>query len=325
MKRMQNLRLLFLLTLITALSSTVFAAKYAGDAFTLGVGGRGMAMGNAVIAGPFDASAPYWNPAGMNTLSGKYLIAMHAETFGSLLNHDYVGYTDARPQDTSGFARSYGFYLYYLGSGGIKLTGLNEFERPVVIKEVSHADVLLAAALSGKIKEKVDVGATAKIIYRDIGTESGYGLTIDVGALYTVNEWLNAALVVTDATTGFIRYSGKTFGTTPNTESIYPAVKPGITLQYSYQDFTGRLAMAGEVRFENLKDAAQYWMGALSLDTHFGGEVGWKEMLFARAGFDIGRFTAGAGLNVRQFTVDFAYLHHSQLVETFRVSGGYHF
>lgn len=318
--------LFYILTIsLTLLAPLTKAAKFAGDAFTLGVGGRGMGMGNAVIAGPFDAAAPYWNPAGMNRLTGNYLIAMHAETFGSLLNHDYVGYVHAEPDTVQGFARAFGFYLYYLGGGGIKLTQLNEFERPEVIKEVSHADVLLGASISGKLKDKIDVGATAKIIYRDIGTESGFGLTLDLGALYAVREWVSVALMVTDATTGFIRYSGATFDTAPNTESIYPAVKPGVTFMKGYRDFTGRFAMAGEIRFENLKDAAQYWSGAISLDTHVGWELGWREMLFARAGFDIGRFTAGGGVDVKQFTVDFAYLHHSQLDETFRVSASYHF
>ncbi|RKX27409.1 MAG: hypothetical protein DRP47_06545, partial [Candidatus Zixiibacteriota bacterium] len=50
------------------ISSVAQAAKYAGDAFSLGVGGRGLALGGAVIAGPFDATAAYWNPAGMNRL-----------------------------------------------------------------------------------------------------------------------------------------------------------------------------------------------------------------------------------------------------------------
>ena len=85
---------------------------------------------------------------------------------------------------------------------------------------------------------------------------------------------------------------------------------------------TGRMAVSGDIRFENSKYAAQYYSGPVSLDSHFGWEVGYKEMLFGRAGFDIGRFTAGGGVDVRNITVDFAYLHHSDLDETFRVSAG---
>lgn len=314
---------------------SVEGAKYSGEAFSLGVGGRGLALGGAVVAGPFDGTTLYWNPAGMNYLSGRYVTAMHAETFGSLLNHDFVSYVDSRNHGASGsLLHSFGFYIYYLGGGGIKITQLNEFDRPYVVREESHGDWLFSAAVSGKIFREIDFGLTGKIIYRDIGTESGLGLTVDAGALYQVNRYARVALMVTDITTGFIRYSGNTelYDTTgapversSNTESIYPAVKPGLTLEYAYDDFTGRMMMSGDIRFEGIKYAAQYWSGPLSLDTHYGWELSYREMVFGRAGFDIGRFTAGAGVDIRKFTLDFAYLHHDDLDETVRVSAGYRF
>ncbi len=306
------------------LSSSVCAAKYAGDAFSLGVGGRGLALGGAVVAGPFDATAAYWNPAGMNRLTGRNVVAMHAETFGSLLNQDYVSYIDVRPKNSS-FIQSFGFYLYYLGGGGIKITQLNEFDRPYVVSEESHGDFLLSAALAGKLSSRLDFGISAKIIFRDIGTESGKGLTADAGMLYDLNETIVLGLMITDITTGFIRYSGDTFGDGSNTESIYPTIKPGVKLVHSYSDFTGRFMVSGDVKFEHLGDAAQYHAGSVSLDSHYGWEVDYRSMLFGRAGFDIGRFTAGAGVDVKNIIVDFAYLHHSELDETFRVSAAYRF
>ncbi|UCC45096.1 MAG: hypothetical protein JSU65_04040 [Candidatus Zixiibacteriota bacterium] len=318
---------------ILILTAVADGAKYSGEAFSLGVGGRGLALGGAVIAGPFDGTASYWNPAGMNRLSGRYLTAMHAETFGSLLNHDFVAYVNSRGDGTS-LIQSYGFYVYYLGGGGIKITELNQYNRPVVVREESHGDWLLSASVSGKIKSAVDFGLSAKIIYRDIGTESGYGLTVDAGALYRINRYVQAGLMVTDITTGFIRYSGETeildSDGTPldreaTTESIYPTVKPGLMIEYEYTDFTGRLMFSGDIKFENIKYAAQYWSGPFSLDTHFGLEVDYKGLLFGRAGFDIGRFTTGAGVDVRRITVDLAYLHHDDLDETYRISAGYRF
>jgi hypothetical protein len=249
---------------------------------------------------------------------------MHAETFGSLLNHDFVAYTDSRPRENS-LIESFGFYFYYLGGGGIKITQLNEFDRPYVVREESHGDYLFSAALAGRLNDRFRFGATAKIIYRDIGTESGYGLTMDAGALYQVRPFARLGLMVTDVTTGFIRYSGKTFDSGSNTESIYPTVKPGLLLEHSISDFTGRFSASGDIKFEGIKYGAQYWTGSVSLDTHYGWELAWREMLFGRAGFDIGRFTAGGGVDIKDITVDFAYLHDDDLDESFRVSAGYRF
>jgi hypothetical protein len=299
------------------------AARYAGDPFSLGVGARALALGGAVVAGPFDGTAAYWNPAGMNQLSGKYLVAMHAETFGSLLNHDFVSFTSARP-DSQRLFQAIGFYIYYLGGSGIKLTELGQNDRPYVLREESHADMLFAGSVAGKVNSKIAYGMTARVIYRDIATESGWGLSSDLGLTWRVKPFATVGLMVTDITTGFIHYSGKTFGEA-NSESIYPTVKPGIMLTRSYRDFTGRFMMSGDIKFESLKDEAQYWSGPVSLDMHYGFEVGYRELLFGRAGFDIGRFTTGVGLNIRKLTFDFAYLHSDQLDETFRISAGYRF
>jgi hypothetical protein len=317
-------RLGYWLAVALLLGGPLQAAKYAGEAFSLGVGGRPLALGGAAVAGPFDGTAAYWNPAGMNRMSGRHLSAMHAETFGSLLNHDFLAYIDARPGEES-LIGAFGFYFYYLGGGGIKITGLDRLGRPYVIREESHGDFLFAAAAAGRLFEDIDFGLTAKIIYRDIGTESGYGLTMDAGALYRPRPFLQLGLMVTDITTGFIRYSGSTFESGGNTEAIYPTVKPGLMLEYTYDRFTGRLMFSGDIKFESIREAAQFWNGALSLDTHWGAEIGFQEMVFGRVGFDIGRFTAGAGVDVRNITLDIAYLHHDELDETFRVSAGYRF
>ena len=328
-------KLKLILIAVLLLCSGTEAAKFSGESFSLGVGARGLAMGGAVIAGPFDGTASYWNPAGMNYLNYRHIVAMHAETFGSLLNHDYVAYIDSRPRQ-AGKISAFGFYFYYLGGGGIKITQLDQFSRPFVVREESHADILLAASLSGKISHKIDFGMTAKIIYRDIGTESGQGLTMDAGLLYQLIPAFRLGLMVSDVTSGFIRYGGGTIiepvdssgqatETKSSTESIYPTVKPGLMIEKYFNQVSARLAASGDIKFENLKAAAQYWSGSLSLDTHFGLELGYRELVFGRTGFDIGKFTAGGGVDVKNITVDFAYLHHDDLGETFRVSAGYRF
>lgn len=319
---MRKLTLTIILILVSLYP--VQAARYAGDAFSLGVGGRGMAMGGAVVAGPFDGSAAYWNPAGMLSLNQRTVTAMHAETFGSLLNHDFVAYMDSR-DGRVGMFKSFGFYLYYLGGGGIKITALNEFNRPEVVREESHGDYLLTGSIAGSLTDKLDFGLTAKIIYRDIGTETGQGLSMDAGLLYHYADYLNFGLMVSDITTGFIRYSGETFDTGANSESIYPTMKPGLLLTQSFKTITGRFAFSSDIKFENIKSAAQYWSGPISFDTHYGLEIDYKNRIFTRAGFDIGNFTAGLGFLMKQFAVDVAYLHHDDLDATYRVSGSYSF
>ena len=107
-----NMRLILIITLILLLAVPAYSAKYAGDPFSLGAGARQLAMGRASIAGPFDGTSGYWNPAGMNLLTGSQITAMHSETFGSLLNHDFVSYT-VNKNDTESYTSNC-FFHYIL-------------------------------------------------------------------------------------------------------------------------------------------------------------------------------------------------------------------
>src|SRR5213593_2173464 len=71
-------------------ASTAHATKYAAEFLKAPVGPRAIGMGGAFTAVTDDATAPYWNPAGMVYLPYREVVAMHAEKFGSLVNQDYL-------------------------------------------------------------------------------------------------------------------------------------------------------------------------------------------------------------------------------------------
>ncbi len=311
---------LFLAVLISAtLAISAEGAKYAGDSFSLGAGGRALAMGAATIAGPFDASTVYWNPAGLNYLEGNNLLAMHGETFGSLLNHDFVAFTKLRP-DCSCPIKGYGFYLYYLGGNGIKITDVNpQTGRPYAVDNKSHGDFYVGASFSMKPRGKVDLGATIRVLFRDIPSQSGFGASFDAGLLYKAGSSLMLGLSAVDITTGFIKYSNG------NTESILPTIKPAISYSRPIGNIMGRLAISGDIKFEGRRKAAQVDMGEISLDSHFGLEISYREILFGRTGLDAGDFTTGLGVRINRLTFDFNYLYNSELDETFRASAGIQF
>ncbi|MEW6014530.1 MAG: PorV/PorQ family protein [Candidatus Zixiibacteriota bacterium] len=315
---MKPKRLILATFLLLFAGTASYGAKYAGDAFSLGAGARGLALGGAIVAGPFDASAPYWNPAGLNSLPGQNIIAMHAEMFGSLLNHDFAAYTRYRGEKK--FLSAYGIYFYYLGGGGIKLTDLDpNTGRPFVVREESHSDIIVSGAIAGKLKEQLDWGVSLKFLYRDLATVTGYGVSADLGAVYKPFEYLNFGLTVADLFTGHLGYSNG------SSESINPTVKPGILFTDSYKEFRGRLVASGDFKFEGIRQNSQYWMGDISMDLHFGAEISYLEMVFLRAGSDIGRFTGGVGVEIKRVRIDAAYLNDSEFDETIRLSLGYSF
>jgi hypothetical protein len=79
------------LLLVLIAAPPAHATKYAGEFLKIPVGARAIGMGGAFTAVCDDATAAHWNPAGMIYLPYREVIFQHAEKFGSLLNHDYLG------------------------------------------------------------------------------------------------------------------------------------------------------------------------------------------------------------------------------------------
>ena len=117
-----------------------------------------------------------------------------------------------------------------------------------------------------------------------------------------------------DVTTTLLSYS------TGTKESIYPTAKLGLKMHSKYGRFFGALFSDADIRFEGRKFAAQYSMGPVSFDSHFGFEISYLERLAARIGTDDGNLTLGAGLKFNHFHADVALRDHSELDNTFLAS-----
>lgn len=295
--------------------SSVSATKYAGEFLSLGVGARGLGMGGAYISVVDDATSGWWNPAGVARLSSRQAVFMHAETFGSLLNHDYLSV--GLPRDNFGLV----FSALRLGGGGIKVTELphpdsliGDNNRPYVVKVEGHGDYAFLGSYGRPLGPNLFWGGSVKLIYRAIVDNSAFGIGADAGLLWQprVNWWI--AIVVNDFTSTLLAYD------TGTKETITPTVKLGSSYEYSCQDFSFLGAFSTDVRFEGRKASAQYYQGSISADNHYGLEIGYRRKGFARLGFDVGDFTAGAGIWVSPVRVDFAFLTHPALDNSYRVS-----
>lgn len=82
--------LLFFLFFLPLIGFSQFR-KYANEFLNIGAGARGLAMGGAQIASAKDATAGYWNPAGLtSTRDYPNMGIMHADYFGGIAKYDYI-------------------------------------------------------------------------------------------------------------------------------------------------------------------------------------------------------------------------------------------
>jgi hypothetical protein len=299
--------------ILTLLAPPLLAAKYAGEAFTLGASARPLALGGAFVALADDPSGLYYNPAGLGLVEGRQVSMLHSETYGSLVNHDYIAFTN--PVILRKHPGSVAVGIYRVGGGGIILTEKDpETGGPVVISEKSHYDYLILLGGGVRVSERWRIGVNTKIIARSLAGSSAWGLGMDVGIQYGSLHGFAAGANLTNATSTFLSYDNGT------RESILPALRIGATYSADIDQFTIRALVDSDVLFESRDAAAQVSMGTISLDSHLGGEVSYHEIVYFRGGSDIGRLSLGVGLKFNRFRLDGAFLDHNDLDNSYRIS-----
>ncbi len=207
--------------IVVALSRPLGAASsYAGEFLALGAGARAMALGSAYVAVVDDATAGYWNSAALANLQGRQLHLMHAERFSGLVKNDFFAL--GLPQKwVDGLSLS----LIRVGVDDIEFTALQDpgrplgpNNRPVVSSTVSSADYALYLSSGHRFGEKLALGASVKLIYRDVASFNAQGVGLDLGLRYRLSSAIALAANVRDVTTTPIVWNNDT------TDRIQPSL-----------------------------------------------------------------------------------------------------
>jgi hypothetical protein len=300
-----------LLALLRPLSA---ASGYAGEFMALGAGARGLALGSAYVAIADDATAGYWNPAGLATIESRQLHLMHAERFSGLVDHDYVAI--ARPgRRLHGLA----FGLMRVGVDDIPFTRLQDpgrplgpDNRPLVASTATSADYALYLSGGHRLRPRLAVGASLKMIYRSVGSFSAYGFGLDLGLRYRLTSGLSLAANLRDVTTTPVVWD------TDTTDRIQPSVLVGIAYTTALVGGTATALVASRAGGEA--------SGADDTQPLNAGIEYWHRGLALRAGLEETRQAFGIGLRPhRRISLDLAYLQHDELETTYQFSATFHF
>ena len=316
--------------LLLTLTAPSAASKYAGEFLSMGVGARALGMGGAFVALANDASATYWNPAGLVQLDQPELSIMHAERFAGIVKYDWLCYV--HPHQKGFHSGTFGVSLVRLGVDDIPITALPDESsplhpvknRPYVARWASDAEYALYLSYARSTQTPLSYGGNVKVLRKGVDDYTAWGLGVDLGLLFRPTERLNVGLNLQDATTTLVAWDNGT------RESISPTAKIGGTYTFDFDVLRGSLTPALDIdfRFEGRKYASQYHWGNLSADIRFGAEYWFKRMFAVRLGSDdIRRLAVGTGFRLQQFgfnleqlTIDFAFLSKGDLDNTYRVS-----
>lgn len=175
-------RSLIVLVLLLAVPAAARAQRVskvgttAAEFLQVDVGPRAIALGGAFVARADDASALYWNPAGLARLPGMEALATHAEWLADV-NFDFLGA---------------GFRVGALGTVGVSVTMLGVPEMTVRTEERQEgtgevfdaADLAIGLSYGRAITDRFSVGLTGKYIQQRIWHMQAQGFAFDLGTQF---------------------------------------------------------------------------------------------------------------------------------------------
>lgn len=309
-------RLAALLVVALALPSLAGAAQefekvgtIGGQFLKIGIGARATAMGCAFVSVADDASAVYWNPAGIARIQKNVASVNHTAWLAdiSFTQAAYLFHIGFLPGTFAGHARS-----LYMDSQPIRTVFRPDGEG----RSFDAGDVAFGVTYARSLTDKFSAGVTANYVQSTLATYSSSATTFDFGTLYdTGYRSLRIGMAIQNL--------GSDMKFIEDTVKLPTVFRVGMSMNF-YEDATHRILSSAEFSHPPDNNERANW----------GLEYGFKEFFFVRGGYlfkyDLERFSAGLGFKIpsslnSEATFDYSYTDMDALSGIHRVSVDFRF
>ena len=336
------LRAIFLAFAVVLAAPPAHAAKYAAEFLKVPVGARAIGMGGAFVAVADDATAPYWNPAGLIYLPYKEVLPQHSEQFGSLVNHDYLGAVIPLG-GPKGRQHALGIGLIRLAVDDIPVTPRPGSLRPGIdfqdygpdndestpdpgqgngvwdpgerlldlqLYQASSSDMALLLSYGRHRGTHWAYGGTFKFLRRSIPDTlpgehvTSFGAGVDAGAVFMPSDAITIGAVARDLTSTYLSWSNGT------RETVSPSLDMGAAFHFfpaERHSITWAVDLGWD--FDDLPDS-ELQLGPITADLRTGLEYWYRNTLALRSGVNGKDLAFGAGVRYKHVGVDYAASLH---------------
>lgn len=150
----------------------------------IGIGARALGMGEAFVALADDASAAYWNPAGLVNIENTVLYLEHTEWFDSV-RYEYVSI--AEPSEAIGLpiwgAMAFSWFYLYTPDIPRAIEDPPNSDNSYVLGTFSAGDTALSLSYGGQLTDTWAVGGTVKYLNQKVDYDSKSTVAMDLGFL----------------------------------------------------------------------------------------------------------------------------------------------
>jgi long-subunit fatty acid transport protein len=332
--------ILIALAVLVAIGGPAWAVNFskvgtAGAQFLkIGAGARAVGMGEAFTAVVDDATAMYWNPAGLAQAKKQEITFTHNQWLGDI-KHEFIAY--CLPMGGN-------------GTLGMNLTVLNIGEMPVTTVEIGDdtgefftcVDWAFAIGYGRNLTDKVAFGATAKFIQQRIWDMKASAFAMDLGiTAKTGYKSLRIAAALLNFGTD-VQYSGGQLEQEVNFYGYGLGPQQSQKMEYSTSSAPLPLCYRLGAVYDLIDNPTHKLTAAFdyvhpndgSEKQNLGMEYGFNKMLFARAGLRVDidardddnaySPTFGLGINygfgMLKTKIDYAYADYGPLSTVHRVA-----
>jgi len=298
----------------------------------IGVGARASAMGEGFVAEASDASAIFWNPAGLALVNTNE--AMFARTnWIADMTYDFAAV--AMPFPGIGT-----FGLFYQALNMDEMEVRTEYQPDGTGEMFNATSFALGISFAREVTNRFSFGTSVKFIQESIWHESASTFAFDVGIIYKTSlKGLRLGMAITNYG-GKMRMEGKDLlrfiDTDPNLDGNNESVISRLNTERYDIPLSFRVGLAYDPVKTELHRITATLDGVTPNDyneyINVGLEYGFREMVFLRAGYkgvgvvetEVG-FSVGGGLKYSMkgnlsLSVDYAYVDFGRLNDVQRVS-----
>lgn len=294
--------------------------SHAAEFLSHGVGARALGMGGSFVSIADDATAAYWNPAGLVQIRRRAFAMMYSDSFGigqggflskGLVAYNFASYVqgvedigsvgvswirlgvDDIPHttfvDINGNGRL-GDFLDKDGDG-VKDPGELYIDRPEVAGYFSNVDNALLISYARQVHSRLSIGGNLKLLRQSLFENSGNGFGLDLGLMLKPLDALHVGATLVDATGTQIRWNTVD-------EPVFTRDRR-FRLGMSYRI---SIPVIGKATFGvDLETERQdlQTTGASERIVRFGGEYWLFDAVALRMGAEGSKLAAGAGIRLR--------------------------
>lgn len=291
----------------------------------IGVGARGVAMGEAYVAVANDASSLFWNPAGMAQMTGDEVFVAHTEYVADI-RHEYLGAVyHLTPADAIGLSAT------SLHMKDMEIT--TETQPTGTGRYFSFGDVGVGVSYARKMTDQFSFGASVRYVEETLDILKMRSFMVDLGTYYWTGLGTTRFAVVITNFGADVKPTGTAVLTDGGVVSDFqPFSLPTLfKLGFAFEPvMTDEHRVTVSIQLNHPNDNAE--------NVRVGGEYAWNNTLFLRGGFKrtIGQrllaadetseesFMLGAGFRVNTplstIGADYAYAHFGLLGAIHRFS-----